>query len=373
MQQLLACINACLRTHFSDSSTNLPEGSSPSPSASSASTFPGNTAKESKNSKSRGLTTSILTTFRDELQVHVLNVTPLGQTMGLVQWVPKSTTLYDIFCSWQARMHDRYAAAAAAAAPRPDSKTAPLVGGVTASGAQHPQHARHNSAVASVETLSDSVTAGVSAAGGKGRGKGRGGRGRGARGGSEGGRDTGGRSRTATAAAHNAPGSSSHAAALTAEAAAAHERALAQATKAILHMGKQEFPQLPEHTEVGINSNSTSEVVNADTSKHRGIGNASDSTATHTEKVGSVAVGRESGPGKSGLKGAGQREQAAWGQRENAAIPNLPPIVGLKPTELFYSVLQQELRAAGLVPQLPRSEWPAEVRALYFLYMIPEN
>ena len=83
MQQLLACINACLRTHFADASANLSEGSN----SAAAGSRRENAQKESKNPKSRGLTTSILTTFRDELQVHVLNVTPLGRTMGLVQWL----------------------------------------------------------------------------------------------------------------------------------------------------------------------------------------------------------------------------------------------------------------------------------------------
>ena len=61
-----------------------------------------------------------------EARVETLNVTPLGHSMGLVQWVPSSVTLYDSFKGWQMRMLARYTAtdksttsqpAAAAATP----------------------------------------------------------------------------------------------------------------------------------------------------------------------------------------------------------------------------------------------------------------
>lgn len=370
MQQLLACMNACMRTYFAEASANLPESGTP---------------KEPKGADNNSkMAKSILTTFQDELQVNVLNVTPLGQSMGLVQWVPKSTTIYDIFSSWQARMRDRYAATAAAAAQK-QAATA------VASGANPNQHARggsgsgggggtSNSAHAMPSDASAGEGVGSGSGGGRGRGKGRGARSRG--GGRGDTRDGGGRGRgssSSTAAAADDENIKGGAASKTGASSAtvqddtekkASERALAQASKAILGLGKQEFPQLPDasvaSTDPGISAANPlhqNSFAGANPKQKPGHPKASDLQGSDGAAPAKHQGQQVSAKAREGqLKGDVPQKDSAANIAVN--IPNLPPEAALKPTELFYSVLQQELRAARLAPQLPRSEWPPEVHCV---------
>lgn len=285
MQQLLSCINSCLRTHVTEA---LSPGSA--------------VQRQNSNVGSAYQKAAAL----DELQLLTLNVTPLGASMGLVQWVPKSTTLFDVFKGWQSRLQDRYAAHGAATA----ASQATL--------RQDVPSASSDAAEAAPGSLDGGSGRG-------GRGRGRSGRGRGR------GRGRAGPPAPATVAPQRAPYS--------ADAAAAHERALEQATKVMLDLGGAQFPLL---------------AADAAESKVKGAGQENgDSAAAHTGGAPRASTAVPVSKGASTSAGA-------VGDRQNGAI-NAPDAVVMKPSELFYSVLQHELRQAGLAPQLPRKEWPAAV------------
>ena len=281
MQQLLSCINSCLRTHVTEAVS------------------PGSAVQHQNRSGSAAYHKALAL---DELQLLTLNVTPLGTSMGLVQWVPKSTTLFDVFKGWQSRQLERYDAHGAAAAV---------------------SHVAHRQDVhASHAEVSESATASSDIAAGGRRGRGRGGRGRG-RGRARAGPPTSG------AQPQRAP---------SADTAAAHERALEQATKVMLDLGGQQFPLLAQDV---------AEPKWKGPNVQNGAGTIT-SVPAHVEARGSAAAA------KSALS-AGRT-----GERQNGAS-HVPDAVAMKPSELFYSVLQYELRQAGLAPQLPRKEWPVPV------------
>lgn len=276
MQQLLSCINSCLSTHVTEAIS------------------PGSAPQLQHSNSSEGYHNAVAL---DELQLLTLNVTPLGTSMGLVQWVPQSTTLFDVFKGWQARLLDRYASHGAAAVA---SQAAP-----------------RNDAPAEVTEAAAGYSDGV---GRSARGRGRVSRGRGR-----------GRGRTplsvTTAQAPRNPCS--------ADTAAAHERALEQATKVMLDLGGPQFPLLAQDI--------TEPKAKGPVAQNGTGAGAPDAThaSVAAAKLGSIAAGRA-------------------GERRNGAA-NAPDAVAMKPSELFYSVLQHELRQADLAPQLPRKEWPAAV------------
>ena len=100
MQQLLACLNACVQSQQRSSTASARRRSRSNSGVASSGVDTGSAVGASSMS---------------ELQALVLNVTPLGPGMGVVQWVPRSVTFYDVFKGWQARMLQRYQAAGSAA------------------------------------------------------------------------------------------------------------------------------------------------------------------------------------------------------------------------------------------------------------------
>lgn len=284
MQQLLSCINSCLRRHVTDAVS------------------PGSAVQCHTSGVGAAYQKAAAL---DELQLLTLNVTPLGASMGLVQWVPKSTTLFDVFKGWQSRLRDRYAAHGAATA---------------ASQVAH-RHDAPPTAAETLEAASGHLDSGGGGRGGRGRGRNIKGRGRG---------------RGRVAAPAPAPALTPRNPCST-DAAAAHERALEQATKVMLDLGGAQFPLL---------------AADATDSKTKGVTQQS-GAAPGATTAGALRSADAVSKGEPGAPGAA-------GDRQNGSI-NAPDAVVMKPSELFYSVLQHELRQAGLAPQLPRKEWPAAV------------
>eukprot|EP00892_Ulva_mutabilis_P006374 jgi/Ulvmu1/4108/UM019_0087.1 len=284
MQQLLSCVNSCLRSHVTEAVSPV-------------------SAMQLEHHSSTAVYHKAMAL--DELQLLTLNVTPLGTSMGLVQWVPKSTTLFDVFKGWQSRLSARYAAhgAATATSQATQRSDVPAPGAEAAEAAAGPW---------------DGAGTGRS-----GRGRGRANRGRGR------GRGRIGPAAVAGAQAQRNPCS--------ADTAAAHERALEQATKVMLDLGGPQFPLLAQ-----------------DVSEPSTKGPIPPNGAGASAAVAGDAHISSAAP-KSGAGAAGRA-----GERQNGAS-NAPDAVAMKPSELFYSVLQHELRQAGLAPQLPRKEWPAPV------------
>lgn len=278
MQQLLSCINSCLRKYVASADS------------------PGQVGQHQTNSAGAAYQKAAAI---DELQLLTLNVTPLGASMGLVQWVPKSTTLFDVFKGWQSRVQNRYAAHSSA-------------------GANSTVTQQHETAPSASEP-SD-----VDAGGGRtGRGRARVGRGRGR-----------GRGRGASLAATPA----SQRPSCSADTAAAHERALEQATKVMLDLGGPQFPVLGPDTGDARSRGAVQQAGEVPGTPVTGSTRANSATVTAKGALGPVT----------------------GGSRPNGSL-NAPDAVMMKPSELFYSVLQHELRQAGLAPQLPRKEWPATV------------
>jgi hypothetical protein len=174
------------------------------------------------------------------LRALVLNVTPLGQSMGLVQWVPRSMTMLDVFKAWQARMLERHRATVPTSPPshQPQQQRSQTQHGTSGGGRFAAEKGRAD------------------------RGRGRGGR------------------------SHLPPDVTN-----------SHRRAMQAAT----------------------------------------------------EVVQSLATNANGGSSVSTVAPA------------LSAAPAAPDIVALKPVQLFYSVLQEQLRAGGHSPQLPRKQWPADV------------
>ena len=117
MQQLFGCLNACVRARNAGTAS-----AAGTPGSSSGQLHARRSGSVSRGALREDLAAVTLNPSEAaDLQSCVLNVTPLGAAMGVVQWVPRSVTLYDIFKSWQARMLQRYRAAAGAAAASADS------------------------------------------------------------------------------------------------------------------------------------------------------------------------------------------------------------------------------------------------------------
>jgi len=112
VQQLLSCVNACIRSYTHAAPASLHVRPAPHEPAS-----PGR--GDCAGSVLR-LGRSALASAR-EARIETFTVTPLGHSMGLVQWVPQSVTLYDHVKGWQMRMRERYAAAERAVAPRQEA------------------------------------------------------------------------------------------------------------------------------------------------------------------------------------------------------------------------------------------------------------
>jgi hypothetical protein len=247
MQQLLSCLNACVQSYQSSCRANTQRVGRPG----------------DAGDKLRGMGVTWKAESSDLCGL-VLNVTPLGPGMGVVQWVPRSFTLFDVFKGWQARMLQRHATAAEAAATAPPQ---PPSG----------EHATGRAARAGTGSTGTGNT----------------------------GRDS--RGRTGKGAAQSD------------EIAMSHRIAVEAATQAVLALDSDSFPTL-----------------------------AGSRTSTSTVR----ASGHTAAP-------AVPPRRAAVAATSPAAP--VSDIVMLKPTELFYAVLQATLRDASLPAQLPRKLWPPAV------------
>jgi hypothetical protein len=259
MQQLLACINACVQAHHAPAGMPANRRRAASSSSTAATLSSGPDAVAGALS---GRQEPLYANANANLRALILNVTPLGQSMGLVQWVPRSMTLLDVFKAWQSRMLERHQAATPTLLPT-QQQGRPQQQPQQRQERQMQQHGALPGTLAGVRSGED---------------KGKPGKGRGCSGKAQ----------------------------LPQDVTIAHRRAMQAATAAVQ----------------GLTINSSCSAV----------------------------------PSAAG----------------STPAPAAPPdsVVCLKPVQLFYTVLQEQLRAGGHSPQLPRKQWPADVLLATFKVLL---